>query len=344
VIVRKTVIPRREKTYSSFPTLATNGDRVYVFFRQGRTSNRQCHGVDGVVKCFEIEKEVLLRALGDDRVTSLFDLGRETTVFGSAGANEIDAIVSRPQENVYTLATRLYNPPQLLKSYISFSDTPCFQERTEVRVKGVRWLVFYGKAFRSPAGYVFPAYGALEGEGFSRPLLLVTDNGESWDVLSWLPSNLEGHIILNESSVVHDGDQYVIFMRRDTPPYGIWYATSFDLQAWSEPQPLLEKAHAPMSLKVGDRLYLTFRDLSDPEVSAVSLLNPLDGGRKTVIDTYHGDLYDGGYTDLLVIDGYLLIVYYLGNEKAEPEIRLAALPLGDYGWACEALGIARTVR
>lgn len=329
--MRKTVIPRRVNTYSSFPTLTAHGEFIYVFFRQGRTSNRQCHGVDGVVKCFEIEKEVLLRALGDDRVTGLFDLGRETTVFGSAGANEIDAIVSRPAENVYTLATRLYSHPQPPKSYISFSDTPRFQDRREVRVKGVRWLVFYGKAFRSPAGYVFPAYGVLEGEGFSRPLLLVTGNGKSWELLSYLPSKLKGNIILNESSVVHDGERYVIFMRRDTPPYGIWYATSSDLQAWSEPQPLLDKAHAPMSLKVGDRIYLTFRDLSDPEASAVSLLTPLNGGRKTVIDTYHGDLYDGGYTDLLAMDGHLLIVYYLGNERAEPEIRLAALPLGNCG-------------
>lgn len=329
MIVRKTVIPRREKTYSSFPTLATNGDHVYVFFRQGRTSNRQCHGLDGVVKSFRIKKHILFQALRDDQVESLYQLGWETTIFGSEGENEIDSIVSQPAENVYTLATRLYNPPQPLKSYISFSGTPCFQERREVRVKGVQWLVFYGKALRSPEGYVFPAYGALEGEEFSRPLLLVTGGGELWELLSCLPSKLKGSIILNESSVAHDGERYVIFMRQDTPPYGIWYATSFDLQAWSEPRPLLEKAHAPMSLKVGDRIYLTFRDLSDPEVSAVSLLTPLDGGRKTVIDTYRGNLYDGGYTDLLAVDGHLLIVYYLGNERAEPEIRLAALPLGD---------------
>ncbi len=314
----KTIIPQIEGVYSSFPTFTEYDSRIFVFYRQGFKSDMQCHGIAGKVKCFEIEKDLFGKVFDDEKLETLYELGKDYIVFESN--NEIDAIVSRLDENVFSLGTRGYIKGKPGKTYISFSDKPVFKDRYEVKIKGVNGFAFYGKAFKWQEGYVFPAHGELKEDTFSRPLLLITDDFSSWDLLSYLPSYLTG-TILNESSVVFDGEKYFIFMREDLEPFGIWYSISDDLQEWSFPKKLLSSAHAPMCIYKDGRIYLTFRDLVSTELSSVSLYIPFQNPEILTIDTYEGNPYDGGYTDICVIDSDVYITYYLGNGEGEPFIK-----------------------
>jgi len=249
---------------------------------------------------------------------TLYKLGKDYFVFESE--NEIDAIVSKLDKNIFSLGTRTYVKGKPGKTYISFSDKPVFKDRYEAKVKGVNGFAFYGKAFKWEAGYVFLAYGRLMEDTFSRPLLLITDDCSSWDLLSYLPSNLNG-TILNESSVVFDGERYFTFTREDSEPFGIWYSMSDELQKWSFPKKLVSSAHAPMSIHENGIIYLTFRDLVSAELSSVSLYILFRNSERLTIDTYEGNPYDGGYTDICVIDNDVYITYYLGNEEGEPFIK-----------------------
>ncbi len=322
-MITKTLVPQINGTYSSFPTFTEHGGKIFVFYRQSAKSDIQCHGIHGKVKCFEIEKDLFLNMFRDDKEENLYAFGKDYTVFESE--NEMDAIVSRLDDNVYSLCTRKYIDKRPLETYISFSDTPNFKDRHEVKIKDIDWFAFYGKAFKWKQGYVYPAYGDLKGE---RPLLLITDDFSSWELLSYLPGGSPG-FALNESSIVFDGERYIIFMREDTEPllddmlpFGIWYSTSTDLQNWSTPKKLLPQAHAPMSVYKDGKIFLVFRELVSENSSAVTLMSPFLSLEKTRIETYKGSPYDGGYSDICFIDNRMFIVYYTGNESGEPYLRI----------------------
>ncbi len=312
----KTLVPQIKDTYSSFPTFTEHDGKIFVFYRQSVKSDIQCHGIEGKVRCFEIDKELFLKMFENDNEADLYSFGKDYTVFESE--NEIDAIVSRLGENTFSLCTRTFMKNLPVRTYISVSDTPHFKERHEVKIKGAEWMVFYGKAFKWDQGFVFPAYGDLKGE---RPMLLITDDFRSWDVLSLLPANLSG-MALNESSVVFDSEKYIIFMREDTGSFGIWYSTSHDLQSWTAPEKLISFAQAPMSVCRNGRIFLTFREFLDEDKAAVSLMSPFSDTGVLTIETYNGDPYDGGYTDIGFIDDRMFIVYYTGNECGEPYLRI----------------------
>lgn len=309
----KTVISQRENIYSSFPTFTEFDNSIYIFYREATS-----HVFGGKVKCFKIEKELFINAFGDDNIKSLYNSGEEYTVF--EGANENEALISKLEGNVFSLATRTYERKKL-KSYMSFSNEPKFKERCEAKIKGIEWLIFYGKAFKWKEGYVFSAYGDLDGE---RPLVLITEDFQAWDVLSYLPSDFDG-VILNESSIMFDGKNYTIFMREDTKSFGIWYSISDNLQEWTPPVKLTAAAHAPMSLYKDEKIYLTFRDLISPGLSSVSLMFSGNVPEKITIEQYKGSPYDGGYTDIAVINDEVYILYYIGNEDGEPFINICKL-------------------
>ncbi|ABZ84317.1 hypothetical protein HM1_1747 [Heliomicrobium modesticaldum Ice1] len=346
MIERRTLVPRQRNIYSAFPTFTEYRDRIYIFYRQGVTSARQCHGVDGTVRCLQLDKGEFLERMHHETEEGFLDAGEEEVVFRSE--NEIDAIVSRLDEDLFTLCTRIYMRGRICSAFISVADEPRFSKRRAVELKGVEWIVFYGKAVKSPAGFIFPAYGILKGEEFTRPLVIVTDDFEHWDLLAYLPSGIDG-AILNESTVVFDGNRYRMFSRQDSSPFGIWLAESEDLQRWSTPCRILSRAHAPMAVTLPGGIALTYRELLSKEKSAVALRFLRSGeslGRETdhadgfsvdgdcpdelalslTIDYYEGNPYDGGYTDLGLVDDDLVIVYYHGNEEGEPSIRAAALP------------------
>jgi hypothetical protein len=324
-LIKKTIITQSENVYSSFPTFIEYSDKIFIFYRQGMRSDRQCHGILGKVKCFEIDKNLFTKAFNNRKLKNLYHLGYEYVVFEEG--NEHDAIISQLDENAFSLATRTYIKRQW-KTYISFADKPVFKERCEVKIRGIKWLSFYGKGFKWKEGYIFPSYGQLKGEDFARPLIVITSDFSNFDILSYLPSNING-AILNESSVVFDGMRFVIFMRDDIPPFGIWYSTSDDLQNWRFPEKLFSFAHAPMAMLFKNKIYLSYRKLISKEKSGISLKTDAidDNSKEILIDIYKGNPYDGGYSDIGIINSEIFIMYYLGNTEREPYIKGCKLSL-----------------
>ena len=74
-----------------------------------------------------------------------------------------------------------------------------------------------------------------------------------------------------------------------------------------------------MAITFGDTLYLAYRDLLSANETGITLLDPATA-ETSLVERYRGNPYDGGYTDMAVIDGRLFIVYYEGNEEGEPFI------------------------
>ncbi len=321
----KTIIPQRPGVYASFPTLITHGTDVYMFYRQGRTDPSQVHGLNGKVRCLRIPTANLLASLTASVDEAL--LPKTDTELPFAGPNELDAIASRLDDNLFALGTRTYLAGRLCQAYISFAGAPQFTHRAPLSLPDLHTPIFYGQGFASPQGYVFPAYGRLATDRVTRPLLLVTEDCASFRVLSTLPTNLDGRVILNECSVVHDGEAYLCFIRQDSEPFGIWLSRSVDLLTWSAPRKLITKAHAPMALNVNNTIYLAYRDLSAPDETRIRLCTPFASGMDYVLDTYRGNPYDGGYVSLCSAQDRLLAAYYLGNPQGEPCIKLSTMAL-----------------
>ncbi|WLR50561.1 sialidase family protein [Bacillus tianshenii] len=323
---KKTIIPRKPFTYSSFPTITMHNDDVFLYYRQGRTSRSFVHGYEGSVKRWKINKNRLIENFENDRLI-VHDRGYETTTFENRNENELDAIVSKLDDNLYSLVTRCYLPRKLNQPYVSISTTPEFDKRTPVKVPEVQWCVLYGKAFSSEHGYVFPAYGSLRNEPGERAFLLVTEDGKHWSVLSALPLNPKEYI-LNESSVTCDGEQYTIYMRSNKFPFAIWKSHSDDLIEWTLPERAIEKAQAPMAITYQHNTYVTYRDFSISHRWATSL--KVNDNSPIRLEEYVGNPYDGGYSDLIMLnDKQLFVTYYNGNQAAEPFIRGALLHIDE---------------
>lgn len=322
--VKKIIIPRKSNTYLSFPTFTSHQGEIFIFYREGYINDSQIkgsHGTRGKIKCFRLDQELFINSFNiEDKTETLYDSGTESVLFSKG--NEFDAIVSKLDNDKFTLATRTYIGKRM-KTFFSFSDSPVFKERSEVQIKGTEWVVFYGKGFKWKEGYVFPAYGQLEGEDFERPFIVITDDFSRFDLLSYLPSDINGSIF-NESSIVFDKDKYVIFMRDDTPPFGIWCSVSKDLQDWAPPELLFFSAHAPMAISHEGRVFLAYRDLVSLKKTDLSLLT-FPSYKKITIDSYEGSPYDGGYADMAVIDGNIYALYYIGNKEGEPFIKCCRL-------------------
>lgn len=327
-MIRKTVIPHMDDTYSSFPTIVEHRDKLYVYYRQGKPDRRQCHGLYGKVRCFEIEKDAFLKYFDEDDTRPLLAYGKDYAVFESI--NEIDSIVARLDDNLFVLLTRTYARDETGIAYVSYSEAPTFAGRHEVRLKEAEWLVFYGKPFKWSNGFVFTAYGVLKGQSQPCPLVLYTEQFHSWSLLCRVAGpeyDEQGlNVILNECTIVDDGIRYTMFIRQDSYPYGIWHSTSGDLRKWTPPRKLFSSAHAPGAMARGDCVYLSFRNLIGENVSAISLIRPFKEQRPTEIERYFGNLFDGGYSDLAFIEDLLYVIYYRGNPMGEPDIRIARLP------------------
>ena len=308
------LVPYRKGVYASFPTFVEHNGYVYIYYREGRKSVYQVHGLFGKVKRIKVSSSEFIKML-EGEPAGEFDV----RVVFSDNDNELDAIVSKLDDNLYSLCTRVSLVGKRNDCYVSFNSEPEFKERQLVRIRGLRIDAFYGKAFRSPHGYIFPAYGWFERDGEQRPLLLVTDT-EKWDVLSYLPTRINGNR-LNESSVVYHQGVWHIFMREDDPPYGIWWSHSADLVHWSSPQKLFSKAHAPMACVVNNEILLAFRYLLGRNRQAVAYTYPFSSRIIQIADTYLGDMFDGGYADIGVVNGRLIVVYYWGNTSGSPTIR-----------------------
>ena len=314
----KTIVGRQSDRYAAFPTFTHDAQHIYLFYRQGQRGDPCTHGRKGRVIRRVIDKSVFLKAFREGSETDLTVMGEERVLFDQD--NEMDAIVSKLNDNTWALATRTFSPPDnRMTTYFSLASQPDFNQRHPVRVPGVKWLVFFGKGFAWQGDWVFPAYGGLDEDTLYRPLLLATRDGISWRCLAYLPSPIDG-VGLNECSVAELNGVWHMFMRCDHKQFGIWHATSSDLVTWSKSRQLFSAAQAPMALAVDGRILLTYRRIIGEDSAASSLLDPFDG-ESIDLETYAGNIYDGGYTDPGMVDGKLCIFYYQGNDVGEPFIR-----------------------
>ena len=79
-----------------------------------------------------------------------------------------------------------------------------------------------------------------------------------------------------------------------------------------------------MALTHENRILLSWRHIHGKAKAATALSDPFDGPGRD-LETYEGSIYDGGYSDLGIVDGSLLVFYYQGNHRGEPFIRCARI-------------------
>lgn len=327
LIEREVLVPWEEKAYSAFPTFVTCGDALFVYYRKGVTHSDGGHGKRGRVHSLRINKRSFLRDFG--QIQPLNQLGEDEVVFEDG--NEMDAIVSQLAPDRFSLATRNYDDAGVMRTYISFNNRPEFNDRNLVEFEELDWFAFYGKAFHANGLDIFPAYGSLKWEIFGRPLLLSSQNGSDWKLLAVLPSYFDKKTVLNESSVAWDGHYWVMFMRQDTKPFGLWLSRSKDLLEWSPPKKWRDQAHAPMALNINGTLHLCFRNILGEDRAAFSLVTFSENASLPNVDNiidldeYTGSIYDGGYGDLGLVGDDLFVFYYHGNVKGEPFLKAARL-------------------
>jgi len=314
-----TAVPRQPGVYSAFPTFVEHKERLFVFYRQARADRAGPHGGGGVVRRLAVDKSRFVEAARDQISEPFHRIFQDEPVF--AEGNEMDAIVSKLGPRAFSLATRSYDADGRMRAFISLAKEPEFHDRHEVRIPQLAWFAFYGKGFAFQDAYAFPAYGAARHDLPAKPLILLTDDGACWELFSAVDTRREG-VILNESSIVRWRDRYWLFARRDTPPFGLWRAWSEDLAHWSEPEPLLEAAQAPMAIVRRDQPLVSFRHLLGDDRAAVSLIEPFGDCNPHAVETYAGSPYDGGYGDLADIDGKLTLFYYHGNRDGQPCIKV----------------------
>ncbi len=105
-MIIKTLIPQQKDTYSSFPTITRCQDKFYVFYRQGTKNTGRCHGLMGTVRCYTIPVTQLWAELNSCKEI-IYDPARDQALPFSS-ENELDAIVSHLDDNLYSLVTRTY--------------------------------------------------------------------------------------------------------------------------------------------------------------------------------------------------------------------------------------------
>ncbi len=311
----KTVVPRQSGVYAAFPTFVEHRGNLFVFYRRAHADRGGPHGSQGEVRRLSAPVNRFVEALQDHGSNDISALFRDEPAFSQG--NEMDAIVSKLGPRAFSLATRAYDENGRMRAFISLAKEPDFHDRHEVRLPQLAWFAFYGKGFAWNNAFAFPAYGAARDDLPARPLILLTDDGVHWELFAEVANHADG-VILNESSIVfHDG-RFWLFARRDTPPFGIWRAWSDNLSHWSEPEPLIEAAQAPIAIARDGRPVMIFRRIIDEARAALAMIEPFASATPVDLDVYDGSIYDGGYGDLAELDGRLTAVYYHGNRAGEP--------------------------
>jgi hypothetical protein len=313
-MIVKTIVKEDRDLYSSFPTMSICKDYLVVFYRQGVVDPKNPHGFFGKVKSLKLKLSELEKFFDQN---SPIDI-QESTIFESQ--NELDAIVSKLSDNLYTLGTRIFVKDKINDVFLSVSCDCNFKERHKINVKDVSLAAFYGKALMLNSCYIFSAYGILKGENFTRPLFISTQDFSHFELFGYIYSSKD--LMLNETSIVKAGNIYIAFSRKDTyPNYALYYSTSKDLVNWDKPEKFLDFALAPMAININGTIFVSFRD-NEGGTNKISIINTKTFEKK-IIDTYIGSLFDGGYTDLAFINGNIYIVYYTNNQA--PFIKMAKL-------------------
>jgi hypothetical protein len=315
-MIVKTIIKEEKQLYSSFPTMSVCRDHLVIFYRQGVVDTKNPHGFYGKVNCTRLKLSELENFFDQNSPIEI----QENTIFESQ--NELDAIVSKLSDKLYTLGTRIFVKDKINDVFLSVSSDCNFKERQKVSIKDVNLAAFYGKALCIEPYFLFSAYGTLKREIFTRPLLIATKDFSHFELFSFIESSKE--LMLNETSIVNTQNYYIAFSRKDTyPNYALYYSTSKDLVNWDKPKKILDFALAPMAINVNGTIFVSFRD-NDGNTNKISIINTKTR-KKKIIDTYTGSLFDGGYTDLAFINGFIYVIYYTNNQA--PYIKMAKLNL-----------------
>lgn len=313
-MIVKTIVKEEKQLYSSFPTMSICKDYLAIFYRQGVVDAKNPHGFCGKVKCIRLKLSELENFFNQN---SPIDI-QENTIFESQ--NELDAIVSKLSDKLYTLGTRIFVKDKINDVFLSVSSDCNFKKRQKISIKDVNLAAFYGKSLSAESYYIFSAYGTLKKETFTRPLFIATDDFSHFELFSHIESSKD--LMLNETSVVKTENFYIAFSRKDTyPNYALYYSTSKDLVNWDKPEKFLDFALAPMAININGTIFVSFRD-NEGNTNKISIINTKTR-KKKIIDTYTGSLFDGGYTDLAFINEYIYIVYYTNNQA--PFIKMAKL-------------------
>ncbi len=321
------VIPKEPPHYHAFPTLIRVDERFWMACRSGKVDQTKPHGADGCVQLFVANAEEPLwwecrgAFFGDEE----------------GSPNELDAILSGPMAGHIFLGTRIYEHRKRNTSFISrwdlsdlahhSSEVWCPDRSVLKDVSDIDMNCF-GHMQKTVSGeLLMSGYGTPPKGRKLAPLLLCSDDeGKSWRLRSVLAHSDE-KMFLTEFSLGHIGEEkWIALIRNEIKPYPLMVVRSDDDgRTWSPITQTPLRGHAPMLAKTKSGAFLVlYRDLlkDRPGIGiGVSSDNGLSWRRIGRLASYQGNIYDGGYGDLIAMrKNQFLAVYYLCDKERSPWI------------------------
>ena len=318
---RFSILEKEKGHYHSFPTLVRQQDQLWMACRSGLVSGCQVHGVDGKVLLYSAD------VTRPDRWIShgpLFEPSPDGT------RNELDAILSAPEQGSIFLVTRDYEWKKRNDVYLSMGRTPVLTNRTLLTDISEQYAICFGHIRKTVGGdLLMPGYCGFSDEPVGAPVLLVSgDRGETWAFRSKVASSTAAGTRLTEYSLGYLGNtSWAALIRNETQPFNLYRTESLDDgRSWSNPKKTEFCGHAPMILdsESGHGHLVIYRDLSGSEPGVaigLSMNKGLSWKQAGRLTSYRGSIYDGGYGDLVQLEeNCYLAVYYLCDEDNSPWI------------------------
>jgi len=300
-IIDKIVVSGKEKgRYKAFPTVSKCKNIIIIAYRDGDIDFTKPHGKNGCVK-----------------ISKTKDLKHFQEIDTPFCYHELDAILSNIDERLFLL-TRSYEYKKMNDVYMSKFDCQDLPNRRSKIAFDSADFTGFGHIFKHNEKIYMTAYGTYKG----IPTPMIFEYSKERKIKGLITPN--GHTpILNETSIIKKGNRFISVMRSQEPSYDMFYSFSDNLEQWSKPRKLGLLGHAPMltELKNG-KTALVFRDLNgDMPGVGLALLDDEMNLQYYNIAKYSGNLYNGGYADLVEIDNNkLFVVYYTCDEDNEPWI------------------------
>lgn len=323
---RFVIVPKNVGRYHSFPAMVRFKNSLLLSFRSGFVQQGEMHGTGGAVHLLHAD-------VSCPQEWRPLPMGMDTA---DDDHNEMDAILSLPSEggeiNELFLATRNYDVDGICRTWLSklegdFLIAPSAEPHLNLiprrHLKEISDLEIncYGHIQRTLSGeLLMPGYT-------SSPVLLFSgDNGLTWQFRSQIYEN-DDRMTLSEFSMVHQkGTEWMALIRNEKRTQALQLICSEDDgQTWSHPEPTVLTGHAPMAIRTwqGDFMVI-YRDLSEKKQGVSIGFCRGDGRCWEMLGRlceYTGNLYDGGYGDLLQLKQNLfLAVYYRCDKDASPWI------------------------
>ena len=305
VIEQRELFAKEVGRYKSFPTVVKTDSYIFLAFREGIVNPEKPHGESGVVRLFRSAD-----AIKWDEISVPFS------------DNELDAIISGPFGEHLFLWTRSF--VYRVKSDVYLSRFKVGESPTSRSIFRLPDATFCPFSHIRQVDSLLLGTGYGEIDGVVTPIIVESgDLGDSWSVRGLVtPDGFSPE--LNEVSLLPLDDGFIAVMRSREPSFELYYSFSKDASVWNEPDGIGILGQAPMLLKsCGGRVLFVFRDLME-EIPGVGLAVSDNFSEWTYfrIDKYTGDMYDGGYADIIELDrNEFFIVYYMSDENGSPWIR-----------------------